>query len=70
MSVPRLPDYFLSHGAGQWSYMAGAFRQQIATLEQSLIETGRELAHALLVMSGGTSGIRLHPFDQHKGVPA
>lgn len=70
MSVPRLPTYFLSHGAGPWSYMAGAFRQQIATVEQSLTETGRELAHALLVKSGGTPGIRLHPFDQRKGVPA
>ena len=70
MSVPRLPVYFLNHDAAPWSYMAGAFRQQYATLEQSLIETGRELAYALLVVSGGTSGIRLHPFDQRNGVPA
>ena len=46
MSRPRLPTYFLSHGAGPWSFMAGPFREQFATLEMALMETGRELAQA------------------------
>ncbi|MBU9610624.1 dioxygenase [Burkholderia multivorans] len=50
MSVSRLPTYFLSHGAGPWSFMAGAFRQQFATLEQALVATGRELAHANAIL--------------------
>jgi len=53
MSTPRLPTYFLSHGAGPWPFMTGAFRRQFAKLEQALGETGEELssASALLVVS-------------------
>lgn len=68
MSVPRLSTYFLSHGAGPCSYVAGAFRQQFATLEQALIETGRELTHAdaLLVISAHweTNGFTVSPSAQ------
>jgi hypothetical protein len=34
MSVLRLPTCFLSHGAGSWSYMAGAFRRQFTMLSK------------------------------------
>ncbi|WP_081065610.1 DODA-type extradiol aromatic ring-opening family dioxygenase [Burkholderia territorii] len=50
MSASRLPTWFLSHGAGPWPFMAGAFRDQFATLEQALIATGGELAHARAIL--------------------
>ena len=46
MTDQRLPTYFLSHGAGPWSYMHGDFRERFAALEHSLVAMRNELGDA------------------------
>jgi len=46
MHQARLPTYFLSHGAGPWSFMEGEFRRQFHKLEQSLTAVREELGDA------------------------
>jgi len=51
----RLPTYFISHGGGPWPYMTGEFRDNLAQLEQSLLDMRAELGNApkaVLVISG------------------
>ena len=43
MSSSRMPTYFLSHGAGPWSFMEGEFRERFASLEASFAEVRREV---------------------------
>lgn len=44
--MSRLPTYFVSHGAGPWSYMDGPFRRQFERLELSLVAMREELGRA------------------------
>lgn len=44
--MSRLPTYFVSHGAGPWSYMDGPFREQFEKLELSLVAIREELGRA------------------------
>jgi len=46
MNDNRLPVYFVSHGAGPWSFMNGPFRRQFAKLEHSLNTMRTELGKA------------------------
>src|SRR5581483_4420651 len=43
MNRSRLPTYFIRHGGGPWPYMTGEFRDNLAQLEQSLIDMRAEL---------------------------
>ncbi len=55
MTGSRLPTYFISHGGGPWPYMTGDFRDNLAQLEQSLVDMRAELGEkptAVLVVSG------------------
>jgi len=53
MTRLRLPTYFLSHGAGPWSFMEGEFRLRFQTLEHALGQIGKELedVESILVVS-------------------
>lgn len=42
----RVPAYYVSHGAGPWSYMDGDFRLMFANLERSLAAMRAELGTA------------------------
>jgi len=55
VNSPRLPTYFISHGGGPWPYMTGEFRDNLAQLEQSLLDMRAELGDApkaILMVSG------------------